>query len=117
MYKYIKHLVLTKEPLIKTTTNKIKRNEELKKKLLNWRDSMHRVKLADRVLPTYTKGEEIFNMVSHIVGGAPRYCCSCFMCYIFSITSQCLWYSFYLNLWCIFNFIIHYVKYISWLEP
>ena len=23
---------------------------------------------ADRVLPTYTKGEEIFNMVSHIVG-------------------------------------------------
>ena len=31
MYKYIKHLVLTKDPLIKTTTNKIKRNEELKK--------------------------------------------------------------------------------------
>lgn len=31
---------------------------------------MHRVKLADRVLPTYTKGEEIFNMVSHIIGGA-----------------------------------------------
>lgn len=31
---------------------------------------MQRIKLADRVLPTYTKGEEIFNMVSHIVGGA-----------------------------------------------
>lgn len=31
---------------------------------------MKRTKLADRVLPTYTKGEEIFNMVSHIVGGA-----------------------------------------------
>ena len=31
---------------------------------------MHRTKLADRVLPTYTKGEEIFNMVSHIVGAA-----------------------------------------------
>ena len=31
---------------------------------------MKRVKLADRILPTYTKGEEIFNMVSHIVGGA-----------------------------------------------
>ena len=29
-----------------------------------------RTKLSDRVLPTYTKGEEIFNMVSHIVGGA-----------------------------------------------
>ena len=31
---------------------------------------MNRVKLKDRVLPTYTKGEEIFNMTSHIVGGA-----------------------------------------------
>lgn len=29
-----------------------------------------RTKLEDRVLPSYTKGEEIFNMVSHIVGGA-----------------------------------------------
>ncbi len=29
-----------------------------------------RTKLKDRVLPDYTKGEEIFNMVSHIVGGA-----------------------------------------------
>ncbi len=28
-----------------------------------------RTKLEDRVLPSYTKGEEIFNMVSHIVGG------------------------------------------------
>ena len=31
---------------------------------------MKRTKLEDRVLPTYTKGEEIFNMTSHIVGGA-----------------------------------------------
>ena len=29
---------------------------------------MKRIKLTDRTLPTYTKGEEIFNMVSHIVG-------------------------------------------------
>ena len=29
-----------------------------------------RTKLKDRILPDYTKGEEIFNMVSHIVGGA-----------------------------------------------
>lgn len=29
---------------------------------------MTRTKLKDRVLPTYTKGEEIFNMTSHIVG-------------------------------------------------
>ena len=27
---------------------------------------MNRTKLADRILPDYTKGEEIFNMVSHI---------------------------------------------------
>ena len=29
---------------------------------------MNRIKLKDRVLPTYTKGEEIFNTSSHIVG-------------------------------------------------
>lgn len=29
-YKYVKNMTLTSEPLIKTTTNKIKRNEELK---------------------------------------------------------------------------------------
>lgn len=31
---------------------------------------MTRQKLSDRILPDYSKGEEIFNMVSHIVGGA-----------------------------------------------
>lgn len=31
---------------------------------------MKRTSLRDRVLPSYTKGEEIFNMVTHIVGGA-----------------------------------------------
>ena len=30
---------------------------------------MHRTKLANRVLPSYTQGEEIMNMVTHIVGG------------------------------------------------
>ena len=29
---------------------------------------MKRIKLDDRVLPKYTKGEEVFNMVTHIVG-------------------------------------------------
>lgn len=29
-----------------------------------------RTSLEDRILPSYTRGEEIFNMVSHIVGGA-----------------------------------------------
>lgn len=32
--------------------------------------AIQRTKLADRILPSYTNGEEIFNMVSHIVGGA-----------------------------------------------
>ena len=31
---------------------------------------MARTKLADRKLPDYTRGEELFNMISHIVGGA-----------------------------------------------
>lgn len=31
---------------------------------------MTRTKLKDRTLPDYTRGEEIFNMVSHIVGAA-----------------------------------------------
>lgn len=31
---------------------------------------MKRTKLKDRKLPDYTRGEEIFNMVTHIVGGA-----------------------------------------------
>ena len=30
---------------------------------------MKRTKLKDRILPKYTRGEEIFNMTSHIVGG------------------------------------------------
>lgn len=30
---------------------------------------MNRIKLKDRVLPKYSRGEEIANMVSHIVGG------------------------------------------------
>lgn len=29
---------------------------------------MNRTKLANRILPNYTKGEEVFNMVSHIIG-------------------------------------------------
>ena len=30
--------------------------------------AIKRTKLCDRILPTYTKGEEIFNMTSHIIG-------------------------------------------------
>ena len=31
---------------------------------------MKRTPLAERVLPDYTRGEEICNMVTHILGGA-----------------------------------------------
>ena len=31
---------------------------------------MARTKLMDREMPVYTKNEELFNMISHIVGGA-----------------------------------------------
>ena len=41
---------------------------------------MSRTKLKDRVLPTYTKGEEIFNMTSHIVRRCNRYYCNNTMC-------------------------------------
>ena len=33
------------------------------------REILKRTKLRDRLLPNYTKGEEVFNMTSHIVGG------------------------------------------------
>lgn len=48
---------------------------------------MHRTKLKDRELPTYTKGEEIFNMVSHIVGGAIGHI-GMVLCIIFSAIHQ-----------------------------
>lgn len=38
---------------------------------------MERTPLRNRVLPDYTRGEEIFNMVTHIVGGTlgfPPFC-------------------------------------------
>lgn len=43
-----------------------------------------RTKLADRVLPVYTRGEEIFNMVSHIVGAAIGIA-AIVLCIIFSV--------------------------------
>ena len=48
---------------------------------------MTRTKLKDRVLPTYTKGEEIFNMTSHIVGGALGVI-ALIMCVAFSIVHK-----------------------------
>lgn len=44
---------------------------------------MKRIKLDDRILPNYTKGEEIANMITHIVGGALGIV-SLVLCVIFS---------------------------------
>ena len=51
---------------------------------------MSRTKLIDRVLPNYTKGEEIFNMVTHIVGGAFGIV-ALVLCLIFSILHKDPW--------------------------
>ncbi len=44
---------------------------------------MNRTKLKDRTLPSYTRGEEIFNSVSHIAGGGIAVA-ACALCVIFS---------------------------------
>ncbi len=48
---------------------------------------MTRTKLADRQLPDYTKGEEITNMVTHIIGGAFGIA-ALVLCLAFSIMKQ-----------------------------
>ena len=45
---------------------------------------MKRTKLKERCLPNYTKGEEIMNMTSHIVGGIIGIT-SLVLCLIFSV--------------------------------
>ena len=51
---------------------------------------MKRTKLNDRTLPDYTKGEEIFNMVSHIVGGAVGIC-ALVLCVVFAALHRNVW--------------------------
>ena len=51
---------------------------------------MQRTKLSDRTLPDYTKGEEIFNMVSHIVGAALGVA-ALVLCVVFSALSGSPW--------------------------
>lgn len=51
---------------------------------------MKRTRLKDRDLPYYTKGEEIFNMVSHIVGGALAIA-ALVLCVIFSALYRDAW--------------------------
>ena len=51
---------------------------------------MIRTKLKDRILPNYTHGEEIFNMVSHIVGGGIGIV-ALILCVIFSALHHNVW--------------------------
>lgn len=51
---------------------------------------MKRTKLIDRLLPSYTGGEEIFNMVTHIVGGVMGIM-YLFSCVIVSILHDNVW--------------------------
>lgn len=48
---------------------------------------MNRIKLSDRILPKYTKGEEIFNMTTHIIGGAMGII-AIILCVIKSVTTR-----------------------------
>lgn len=48
---------------------------------------MKRTKLADRALPNYTRGEEIANMTTHIVGGALGIS-ALILCLIKTVTAQ-----------------------------
>lgn len=51
---------------------------------------MKRTKLSDRKLPDYTRSEEIFNMVTHIVGGALGIA-ALVLCVVFSALHQDGW--------------------------
>ena len=51
---------------------------------------MTRTKLCDRVLPNYTKGEEIFNTISHSVG-AIFGIVALLTCLIVAVTKQNIW--------------------------
>ncbi len=70
---------------------------------------MERIKLKDRILPKYTKGEEIFNMTSHIVGAVLRSSCNSIMCCICCYKWKCIWNCKWFNLWIYNDSIIHNV--------
>lgn len=51
---------------------------------------MTRTRLSDRLLPSYTRGEEVFNTVSHIVGGAFGVC-ALVLCVVYSALWGTAW--------------------------
>lgn len=75
-----------------------------------------RIKLADRQLPNYSKGEEIFNMVSHIVGAALGIAALVLCIIDFGQASQWNRRCFQLHLWGNFNCFIYNVQCLSWFK-
>ena len=51
---------------------------------------MTRTRLSERQLPSYTRGEEVFNTVSHIVGGAFGIC-ALVLCVIYAALWGTVW--------------------------
>lgn len=70
---------------------------------------MNRIKLKDRILPTYTKGEEIFNMTSHIVRRSNWNSRNSFVRRHGSSSQKCLWNYKWGNFWSYNDNSIHYV--------
>ena len=71
---------------------------------------MKRTKLKDRILPTYTKGEEIFNMTSHIVGAVLGFVATVLCVVYWKWIWSCKW----SNIWIYYDFIVYHVKYLPW---
>lgn len=67
---------------------------------------MKRTKLADRELPVYTKGEEIANMVTHIIG-AVMGVVAIVLCSIKG--RKCLWGDWRNYFWYINGYFIYHV--------
>lgn len=76
--------------------------------------SQKRTKLKDRVLPSYTKGEEIFNMVSHIVGGGAGDSGVGTLRDLCSDLQRCMGRCRGSDLWCYHDPFVHYVQHLSW---
>ncbi len=68
-----------------------------------------RTKLKDRELPNYTRGEEIMNMVTHIVGGGLAIIMLA-LCMIFSIIKGDMWTIISTTIYCITMILLYTVS-------
>ena len=75
---------------------------------------MNRTKLIDRELPSYTKGEEIFNMTSHICGGVLGIVATVLCIIIAAVHQNVYGIISRSNIWNHYDYTVYHVKYISW---